>query len=66
MSKPKIVKSYKVDLTKLDDKDYIVITLITDEGEEVFLLEWGFFARNLAVDIIKYNSEVSVRKRYSL
>ncbi|MCD6458012.1 MAG: hypothetical protein J7K82_04100 [Thermoproteales archaeon] len=66
MSQPKIVKSYKVGLTKLDDKDYIVITLTTDEGEEVFLLEWGFFARNLAVDIIKYNSEVSVRKRYSL
>lgn len=66
MSKSKLVKNYRVETLKKGGKEYIVLTLETEEGEDSYLLEWGYFARNLAVDIMKYNSEISVRKRYSL
>jgi len=66
MSKSKLVKNYRVETLEKGGKEYIVLTLETEEGEDSYLLEWGYFARNLAVDIMKYNSEISVRKRYSL
>ncbi|MHC1628502.1 MAG: hypothetical protein ACXQTI_06720 [Candidatus Nezhaarchaeales archaeon] len=66
MSAPKIVKDYKVEVIEKNGENYIVLTLKTEEGEERYLLEWGYFTRNLAVDIMKHNSEISVRKRYSL
>ncbi len=66
MAEPKLVKDYRVGLLEKNGKNYILLTLVTDEGEESFLLEWGLMARSLAVDIMRWNSEISVRKVFTI
>ncbi len=66
ISKEEIVKDYRVDIIEKNGKYYIKLVLITAEDEHVYLLEWGPFTRSLAIDLNDANTDVSVRKVYSL
>ena len=59
----KIIKDYRVGEEEVNGKKYIQLILVTDDGEEKFLLEWGYFARSFATDILRQNSEISIRRQ---
>ncbi|RLE81832.1 MAG: hypothetical protein DRJ51_03030 [Thermoprotei archaeon] len=67
MSHPdfKLVKNYKVEIVRHNDRDYLCLTLITEEGDSnKYLIEWGIFARSLARDILHWSSEIAIRDQY--
>ncbi|MCD6563358.1 MAG: hypothetical protein J7K23_05525 [Thermoproteales archaeon] len=66
ISEEKIVKEYSVDIIERKGKYFIKLVLKTEEDEDSYLLEWGPFTRSLAIDLNNANTEVSVRKVYSL
>jgi len=66
ISEENIVKDYKVEIIKKNGKHYIKLLLKTDTREDTYLLEWGPFTRNLAIDLTSANSEVSIKRVFSL
>ena len=63
MGSVKVIKDYRVGEEEVGGRKYIRLVLVTDDGEEAFLLEWGYFARSFATDILRQNSEISIRRQ---